>query len=180
MEQPTDDHRDRQLDNKAEAKAVMEELMGLLVQLHKRMESDEEKPWLKAHCQNARLLSILEDMTPTMIHVLDTIGQFQPVNGSAISKHMEMPKGTVSKITRKLVHSALVVTEFLPDNRKEILFRLTPLGHELFEIHQILHQRIEAAIENLYRKYDVDELRFIVAFLKDGLESPWIEPDPNE
>ncbi|GMA51042.1 hypothetical protein GCM10025857_23990 [Alicyclobacillus contaminans] len=143
------------------------------------MESDEEKQWLREHCQNAVLLEAMENMTTMMIHVLDTIGRFQPVNGITISKHMDVPKGTVSKITRGLMKSGLIVTGSLPENKKEILFRLTPLGQELFELHDTLHQRIEVGVDKIFQKYDVNELRFIIKFLRDGLESPWIDPGSN-
>src|SRR5215469_10751602 len=42
------------------------------------------------------------------------------------------PRGTVSKITRSLVTSNLITQEALPKNKKEKVFRLTPLGKELF------------------------------------------------
>lgn len=176
----TDHNHDPKPSSNTEVKALTKEIINLFLQLQKRTEFDEEKQWLRAHCQNPVLLMLLGSMTTLKIHVLDTIGLFQPVNGSTISKHMDVPKGTVSKITRRLVTNELILTEFLPDNKKEILFRLTPSGQELFELHQTLHQKIEAGVEKLYQKYDVGELRLIVKFLKDGLKSPWIDPDSNE
>jgi len=62
-----------------------------------------------------------------MLHVLDAIGRLEPVNGIIISKQFGIPKGSVSKVTRKLAAKNLIITESIPNNKKEILFRMTAL-----------------------------------------------------
>ncbi|WP_067621518.1 MarR family transcriptional regulator [Alicyclobacillus acidiphilus] len=163
-----------------EVKTLMNEIIRLIVQLQQRIEFDEEKQWLRAHCENPVLQQMVDNMTTMTLHVLDTIGRCQPVNGITISKEMQVPKGTVSKITRRLMKSELIIAGSIPENRKEIYFRLTPLGHELFGLHRMLHERIDEGVQRFFQKYDVNELRFIVSFLRDGLASPWIAPEPDE
>ncbi len=48
------------------------------------------------------------------------------------SQH-HIPKGTVSKVTHRLMTKKLISSETLPNNRKEVYFRLTPLGREFVD-----------------------------------------------
>jgi DNA-binding MarR family transcriptional regulator len=179
MSNTSDRHDKSPSNDNAEIRVLTQEIMRLFSELEKRIRADEEKQWLKEHCHNPLLLKILDDVTVMMLHVTDAVGELQPVNGITVSKHMEVPKGTVSKIARKLTKMNLTTTETLPNNRKEVLFRLTPLGDELFHLHRSLHQQIDLAVFNFFAKYDSNELHFIIRFLEDALESPWIEQTPT-
>lgn len=138
-------------------------------------ENDEEKAWLIKTVGSVELKDMLPNMTVLMLHVLDAIGTYEPVNGITISEEMEIPKGTVSKITRKLIECNLVKKEKKPDNKKEILFQTTTLGHELFIAHQQLHTKIEENVYKFLGEYKTSELEFAAKFLKDVLKGNWID-----
>ncbi|YAR63546.1 MarR family transcriptional regulator [Bacillus cytotoxicus] len=53
-----------------------------------------------------------------MLHVLDAIGKHEPVNGITIASETGIPKGSVSKMTRRLMNKNLIVTETIPNNKK--------------------------------------------------------------
>lgn len=152
------------------------EIISLFTEIGQRyqQEDDDEKAWLIKHCANPVLAQILEDTTVLMLHVLDAIGRLEPVNGITISKQFGFPKGSVSKVTRRLVAQKLIRTETLPNNKKEILFRMTPLGEELFQLHQALHEEIEKGVFGFLQRYSSDELRFLIRVLKDGLSTSWV------
>ena len=71
---------------------------------------------------NPLVVELLQDLTITTLRVLDAIGRLEPVNGITISEQFQNPKGTVYKITRRLLAKHLISTESLPQNKKEILF----------------------------------------------------------
>ncbi|GIP32523.1 MarR family winged helix-turn-helix transcriptional regulator [Paenibacillus sp. J2TS4] len=161
---------------------LITEVMGLFEQIGKRMqtEDDEERRWLIQHCTDPALDKLLKDMTVMELHVVDAIGRLEPVNGITISKTFGIPKGSVSKITRRLAARGLIQTENLPNNKKEILFRTTPLGQELFELHQALHRQMERGVVRFLQKYGSDELDLVARILKDALETSFLQPNEEE
>lgn len=162
---------------------LVTEIMGLFSKIQQRFESedDEEKAWLIENAPNTEVAELVQDMTVVELHVLDAIGRLGPVNGITISKQFSIPKGSVSKITRRLLAKQVIVKEFLPHNKKEILFRTTPRGNEVFDLHARLHQQIEVGVTRFLQKYKEEELRLIIRVLGDSLTASWVNPvSPEE
>jgi DNA-binding MarR family transcriptional regulator len=134
---------------------------------------DYEHQWMAEHCENAEAAALLPDLTVGMLHVLDAIGRLEPVNGITISKQFSIPKGSVSKVTRKLAAKNLIVTETIPNNKKEILFRMTPLGKAVFDVHRAMHVEMEQRMSKFLHRYNVDELQFIARIIKDFSAVRW-------
>ncbi len=137
-------------------------------------EDDHEHRWMVQHCENPDVAALLPEMTVGMLHVLDAIGRLEPVNGITISKQFGIPKGTVSKVTRKLSAKNLIITETIPNNKKEILFRITPLGKQVFDIHRAMHVEMEQRMSAFLRRYSADELKFIARIIHDFGEMRWL------
>ncbi|WP_232061140.1 winged helix DNA-binding protein [Paenibacillus odorifer] len=158
---------------------LIKKLIEMIPQLQKRFQSedDEEKEWLIQNCSNPHIIDFLQDSTVMMLHVIDAIGQLEPVNGTTISKQFGIPKGSVSKITRKLVQQEIIRTEFLPDNKKEVLFLTTPLGKEIFDLHSALHKQMNKGINRFLQRYNTDELLFIIQAFEDTLEASWVHSE---
>ena len=53
-----------------------------------------------------------------------------------------------------------------------MLFRITPLGQELFNVHRGLHQQMDAGLVQFLQRYEAHELRLIVRMLQDMLVTP--------
>lgn len=162
------------------------EVLGLLSGITERFESEEheEWQWLAQHSHDPQVVEILRDTTVTGLRVIDAIGRLEPVNGATIASQFRIPKGTVSKVTRRLVARQLVSHESLPNNRKEILFRLTPLGRDLFEVHRAFDEQMERGFIQFLRRYNADELRLLVRVLRDATEASFLslgsQPAPEE
>lgn len=158
---------------------LIKKLIEMIPQLQKQFQSedDEEKEWLIQNCSNPLIIDFLQDSTVMMLHVIDAIGQLEPVNGTTISKQFGIPKGSVSKITRKLVQQEIIRTEFLPDNKKEVLFLTTPLGKEIFDLHLALHKQMNKGINRFLQRYNTDELLFIIQAFEDTLEASWVHSE---
>ena len=134
---------------------------------------DFEHQWMVEHCESPEVAALLPGMTVGMLHVLDAIGRLEPVNGITISKQFGIPKGSVSKVTRKLVAQNLIVTETIPNNKKEILFRMTSLGKEVFNVHRAMHMQMEQRMSLFLRRYSADELKFIATIIRDFGQMRW-------
>ena len=109
-----------------------------------------------------------------MLRVLDAVGKLEPVNGITISKQFRIPKGSVSKATRRLIAKKLIKTKSLPNNKKEILYRTTLLGKELFHAHRAFDEQMEKSFVQFLQKYDENELRFLVRVLHDVTEASFL------
>jgi DNA-binding MarR family transcriptional regulator len=152
-------------------------VIALLAKITERFDSaeNEEWRWLAEHSPSPVIVEILRDSTPMTMRVLDAIGRMGPVNGVTISEQYRIPKGTVSKITRRLIAQQLVSPERLPNNRKEVLFRLTPLGKDLFELHHAFDEQMERGFNRFLQGYDVDALRLLVSILQDATEASFLQ-----
>ena len=150
--------------NDSSQKKIMDSFIKLM---ERESENDEEKQWLMQKSSHDTITDMIKGMTTLMLHVLDGIGRFEPVNGITISRQLNIPKGSVSKITRKLMAKNLIRAEFLPNNKTEVLYHTTLLGQELFNLHQELHKEMEKNFGQFLQKYSESELLVISAFLQD-------------
>ncbi|AOH55396.1 hypothetical protein ABE28_013645 [Peribacillus muralis] len=142
--------------------------------MERESENDEEKQWLVQNSSDDAITETIMGMTTLMLHVLDGIGRFEPVNGITISRQLNIPKGSVSKITRKLIEKKLIKAEYLPNNKKEVLYHTTPLGQDLFILHQRLHKEMEMNFGHFLQKYSESELLIISDFLQDLADTTFV------
>jgi len=157
--------------------SVIAEIMALLSKVARKLEPEntETRQWIAQHCRNPAIIELLRDMTLTTLRVLDAVGRLEPVNGVTISTQFRIPKGTVSKITQRLIAKKLIQKESLANNKKEVLFRLTPLGRELSDVHRAFDQQMEQGLIKFLQRYSADELRFIVLILQDLTETSFLD-----
>ncbi len=168
---------DDQTEAHAETGPLVAQILALLAKATDQFDSDEHGSswqWMAEHSQNPLIVDIMHDLSVTSWRVIDAIGRLEPVNGITISAQFRIPKGTVSKVTRRLIAQNLVSTEFLPNNKKEILFRLTPLGRELADVHRAFDAQMERGIFRFLQRYSADELRLLVRVLQDATEASFL------
>lgn len=167
---------DDQAKGRDETALLAGQIIALMGKVTERFESEdrEEWQWLAQHSQNPQTTELMRDMSVTAAHVIDAIGRLEPVNGITISAQFHIPKGTVSKVTRRLMAQKLVSSESLPNNKKEVLFRLTPLGRELFQVHRAFDDQMERGFTRFLQRYSPDELRQLVRVLQDAIEASFL------
>lgn len=166
-----------------ERELLFQEMMQQVATMQKQFLSegeDDERRWMMERTSDPNLIAFLKDSTVIMLHVIDAIGKLEPVNGITISKQFGIPRGSVSKITRKLVEQGMLNAELLPDNKKEVLFHLTPLGHHMYILHKQLHLHIERNVQKFLRRYTVEQMRFLVQCMKDTSETSWVQPESEQ
>jgi DNA-binding MarR family transcriptional regulator len=162
--------------NQVDTQPLVTDILGLLAQLADKFEpgKSDMREWMLQNFPSPEIMEIFQDATIMMLRVLDAIGQLEPVNGITIAEHHGIPKGTVSKTTRKLIAQNLITSESLPNNKKEILFRLTPLGSELFHAHRAFDQQMERGFYTFMTRYNTDEIRFLTRVLQDVLDTSFL------
>ena len=73
-------------------------------------------------------------------HCIDLVGNLENPNTTMIAEQLEMTRGAISKVMKRLIEKGLVESYRLEGNRKEIYFRLTQNGWEIYEAHRERHQ----------------------------------------
>lgn len=101
------------------------------------------------------------------IHCIDVIGKIENPNVTKISKELNMTRGAISKITKKQIASGLISSYTLEDNKKEIYFKLTDKGNELFYEYDKRHKKWEKRQELFLEKQSEETLKRVKEFLKD-------------
>ncbi|GGG53050.1 MarR family transcriptional regulator [Paenibacillus radicis (ex Gao et al. 2016)] len=102
----------------------------------------------------------------TAIHVVDCIGRFEPVNGTALAALMRLSKAAITKICTRLTNDGLIARSQLPQNKKEYLFSLTDQGKALYELHEQLHQQAEKEFMQYLEEWSSEDLTTILRFVQ--------------
>jgi DNA-binding MarR family transcriptional regulator len=156
---------------------LIAEILALLAAAAHQVESEQNESWqwlAKASSRDPLLLQALHEMTPVSLRVIDAIGRLEPVNGITISTHSGLLKGTISKITRRLIAQNLVSGAHRPTNHKEIYFRLTRRGRELFTVHRAFDEQMQRGIVRFLERYQPDDLRLLRHVLREASETSFL------
>lgn len=100
------------------------------------------------------------------IHCIDLIGKIENPNVTKISQRMNMTRGAISKISKKLLNNNLIDKYKNPENDKEIYFKLTELGERLYKDHEIKHKQWEERNNEFFKNIDKEEQEIVANFLK--------------
>ena len=82
---------------------------------------------------------ILSGYGNSELNCIDCIGRMKHPNAARIADEMDLTRSAVSKILRKLIAKDAAISYQLPGNQKEIYYKLTPYGRELFRQHRLRH-----------------------------------------
>ncbi|MGL5258091.1 MAG: MarR family transcriptional regulator [Proteocatella sp.] len=106
-----------------------------------------------------------EGLNYSEVHTLDLIGSVEEVNGILLSKKMNMTKGALSKITKKLLEKGLIESYKKLGNKKELYFKLSESGVIIYEKHRRIHEEGIARDKELFSSFSQDERTVILKFM---------------
>ena len=116
------------------------------------------------------------------IHTIAAIGDLMEPNVTQIANYMNVTRGAISKITKKLLGQNLIEAYQRDGNKQKIFFRLTKSGRFLYDEHEKRHnlwlKRDNAFIKQFDRKTIEQVERFMGAF-NEYLETQIIELGGN-
>ena len=75
------------------------------------------------------------------MHCLDFIGKAENPNVTKLSQHLNLTRGAISKIIKKLVKKNAIEIYTTESNKKEIYYKLTPTGQKVFYAHEKMHKK---------------------------------------
>ncbi|SDF46750.1 MarR family transcriptional regulator [Sporomusa acidovorans] len=91
------------------------------------------------------------------VHCIDRIGKVQYANVTKIANEMEMTRGSISKICKRMISKGLIESYQRSDNHKEIYFRLTKRGQRVYNEHEKYHNQArqeELSLMNTFNEYE--------------------------
>ncbi|WP_213618243.1 MarR family transcriptional regulator [Paenibacillus sp. J22TS3] len=103
----------------------------------------------------------------TSVHVIDCIGDYEPINHTGIVEKMGLSKASITKISVKLLEMGFIMRSHLNNNRKEIYFSLTDKGRHVYHLHKELHKEKEERFYQFIESYSEAELQTIGKFMSD-------------
>lgn len=109
----------------------------------------------------------LEEYSYSETHCIDYIGKVDLPNVTKIAENMQMTRGAISKMTKKLLAKGLIEKYTLESNKKEVYFRLTDSGLELFKEHEKRHKLWEERDSQFLKRYSAQETEIIIKFMRE-------------
>ena len=118
------------------------------------------------HNELSKLLSkeILHDYSRSELHCIRSIGRIENPNVTKIANDLKMTRGAISKITKRQLKKGLITSYMSDCNKKEIYFKLTELGRQIFDEHEKWHEDFEKRNNFFFDKYSEKELMLIKDF----------------
>ena len=77
-----------------------------------------------------------------------------------------MTRGAISKLTKKLIKKELIESYQKSDNKKEIYFRLTEKGREVYDIHEKLHNEFSERDKVVFEQVTEEQFNSMLQFVE--------------
>ena len=114
----------------------------------------EQRNQLKEQAEKS-LLFLLQQMQEGVCH------------DPKIAEQMQMTRGAISKMTKKLLAKGLIEKYTLETNKKEVYFKLTERGKVLFKEHEKRHKQWEKRDMQFLSRYSKEETDTILKFMQE-------------
>jgi len=101
------------------------------------------------------------------VHTLEVIGYNPGINLTGIAIKMDISKSAISKFAKKLIDKKLIHKSSEQNNKKEVLFFLTPKGNTVFEGHQTFEKNTFSGVYNLFDELTETEKAFLKKFFME-------------
>ncbi|MCU0570911.1 MAG: MarR family transcriptional regulator [Oculatellaceae cyanobacterium Prado106] len=102
------------------------------------------------------------DLTPAQFDVIATLGNTQGMSMGDIGEKTLITKGTLTGVIDRLIQKQLVTREIPPENRRNVIVKLTPKGEQVFE--QVFPVHI-AYIKERFDQLEPSELELLRVLL---------------
>lgn len=113
--------------------------------------------------QQARLQKISFDGSPALqtasIHFIETIGKHEDANMTELAVKLDITKGAVSQMAKKLEDKGLIIRSHNDSNDKDTFFHLTQEGWKVFNGHEKLHSEMYSKIERTLQELSPEDLK---------------------
>ncbi|SCI68463.1 MarR family [uncultured Clostridium sp.] len=108
----------------------------------------------------------LKSYKSSEVHCIEYIGRNVDSNVTKLAESFYMTRGAMSKITKKLLKKGIIESYQKPDNKKEIYFRLTEQGKEVYKIHEKLHKEFQERDKVVFEQITEEQFDSMLSFIE--------------
>jgi len=108
----------------------------------------------------------LKGVKPSEVHCIESIGKHADPNVTRIAESLYMTRGAITKLTKKLMEKGLIESYQKPDNKKEIYFKLTEQGQEIYDIHEELHKEFQERDQTVFEQVTEEQYDQMLIFME--------------
>ncbi|MFD2211331.1 MarR family transcriptional regulator [Virgibacillus halophilus] len=109
----------------------------------------------------------LKDYKPSEVHCIESIEKNRDANVRKLAETLYMTRGAISKLTKKLMKKGFIESYQKPDNKKEIYFKLTAQGKEIFNVHEELHKEFRERDKVVFQQVTEKEIDSMLSFVEN-------------
>lgn len=106
-----------------------------------------------------------EDLFEAEIHMIKDIKDNEGIHVTGLAEKLNVTKGAVSQILKKLEKKGMIVKERDASNQSRLLLALTPRGEEAYELHARLHREFDDVIDSILQDASGENREFLKNFL---------------
>lgn len=100
------------------------------------------------------------------VHCIEYIGRNIDCNVTKLAESFYMTRGAISKMTKKLIEKGVIESYQKPDNKKEIYFRLTSQGQEIYKVHEKLHKEFQERDKAVFEQVTEEQFDSMLSFIE--------------
>ena len=100
------------------------------------------------------------------VHCIEYIGRNADPNVTKLAEAFYMTSGAISKLTKKLIKKGIIESYRKPDNKKEIYFRLTEQGKNIYKIHEELHKEFQERDKAIFEQVTEEQFDKMLIFVE--------------
>lgn len=120
----------------------------------------------RAWLDKVKMEQALAGYAPSEVHCIEFIGKHKDPNVTKMAESMYMTRGAISKLTKKMLKKKYIESYQNPDNKKEIYFKLTAEGKQVFDLHEQLHKEFEERDQIVFEPIKDEQYEAFLKFLE--------------
>lgn len=117
-----------------------------------------------AWLNNFSMKDKFENLSSSEVHCIEYIEKNADSNVTKLAEAFYMTRGAISKMTKKLIKKGVIESYQKPDNKKEILYRLTEKGKDIYNVHEGLHKEFYARDKAIFDEITDEQLDGMLRF----------------
>lgn len=108
----------------------------------------------------------LKGFKSSEVHCIEYIENNADSNVTQLAEAFYVTRGAISRMTKKLIKKGLIESYQKSENKKEIYFRLTEQGKEIYKIHEELHKEFQERDKAVFEQVTESEFDSIIRFVE--------------
>ncbi|PFM06612.1 MarR family transcriptional regulator [Bacillus cereus] len=108
----------------------------------------------------------LKGFKSSEVHCIEYIENNADSNVTQLAEAFYVTRGAISRMTKKLIKKGLIESYQKSENKKEIYFRLTEEGKEIYKIHEDLHKEFQERDKAVFEQVTKEEFDSIISFVE--------------